>query len=79
MATSQSLKQILTDDEFVIVPSVVDMFSARIADQLSFKALYMSGYGVSSSYLGRADAGPIIYSEMVAWSGTTAQGTSTGR
>ena len=77
MVKSKSLKQILTDGEFVIAPGVFDMFSARIADQLGFKALYMSGYGVSASYLGLADAGLITYSEMVARAGTIAQGIDT--
>lgn len=74
MPTSKSLKQILTAGEFVIAPGVFDMFSARIADQLDFKALYMTGYGVSASYLGLADAGLITYTEMVARAGTIAQG-----
>ncbi|MFT5534530.1 MAG: 2-methylisocitrate lyase-like PEP mutase family enzyme [Burkholderiaceae bacterium] len=76
MTNNTSLKQILTDGEFVIAPGVFDMFSARIADQLDFKALYMTGYGVSASYLGLADAGLITYTEMVARAGTIAQGIS---
>ena len=74
MTNRKSLKQTLTDGEFVIAPGVFDMFSARIADQLDFKALYMTGYGVSASYLGLADAGLITYTEMVARAGTIAQG-----
>jgi 2-methylisocitrate lyase-like PEP mutase family enzyme len=59
MTTTTSLKQILAAGQFVSAPGVYDMFSARIADQLDFKALYMTGYGVSGSYLGLADAGLI--------------------
>lgn len=74
MTTKTRLKQILADGHFVSAPGVYDMFSARIADQLDFKALYMTGYGVSGSYLGLADAGLITYTEMVARAGTIAEG-----
>lgn len=76
MTTSSSLKQLLAAGEFISAPGVYDMFSARIADQLDFKALYMTGYGVSGSYLGLADAGLITYTEMVARAGTIADGIS---
>jgi|SRR5450830_526325 len=74
MSTTKSLKQILAAGEFVIAPGVFDMFSARIADQLDFKALYMTGYGVSASYLGVADAGLITYTDMVGRAATIAEG-----
>jgi 2-methylisocitrate lyase-like PEP mutase family enzyme len=74
MSTTQSLKQILAAGEFVIAPGVYDMFSARIADQLDFKALYMTGYGVSGSHLGLADAGLVTYTEMVERAATIADG-----
>jgi 2-methylisocitrate lyase-like PEP mutase family enzyme len=76
MTTTTKLKQILADGHFVGAPGVYDMFSARIADRLDFKALYMTGYGVSASYLGLADAGLITYTEMVARAGTIADGIS---
>jgi 2-methylisocitrate lyase-like PEP mutase family enzyme len=74
MVTTVSLKQILADGEFVIAPGVFDMISARIADQLDFKALYMTGYGVSASYLGVADAGLVTYTDMVGRAATIADG-----
>lgn len=76
MSTTKSLKQILTAGEFVIAPGVFDMFSARIADQFDFKALYMTGYGVSGSYLGVADAGLVTYTDMVGRAVTIAEGIS---
>lgn len=74
MTTQTKLKQILADGQFISAPGVYDMFSARIADTMNFKALYMTGYGVSGSYLGLADAGLITYTEMVARAGTIAEG-----
>ncbi|MER1968900.1 isocitrate lyase/PEP mutase family protein [Castellaniella sp. GW247-6E4] len=76
MSTPASLKKILASGELVVAPGVFDMFSARIADQLDFKALYMSGYGISGSYLGVADAGLISYTEMVGRAAVIAEGIS---
>lgn len=41
------------------------MLSLRIADQLGFEALYMTGFGVSASHLGVPDAGIATYTDMV--------------
>lgn len=74
MNTTQSLRQMLAQGEFVIAPGVYDMFSARIADALDFKALYMTGYGVSGSHLGVPDAGLVTYTDMVGRAATIAEG-----
>ncbi len=60
-----SLAQRLRDDEFVTAPGVYDLVSARVADRIGFKALYMSGYGVAASHLGMPDAGYATYRDMV--------------
>jgi 2-methylisocitrate lyase-like PEP mutase family enzyme len=73
--TKTRLKTVLDGDEFVIAPGVFDMFSARVADRIGFPALYMTGYGVSASYLGVADAGLITYRDMVERARTIADGT----
>lgn len=75
--TKTSLKTVLEGGEFVIAPGVFDMFSARIADRIGFSALYMTGYGVSGSYLGVADAGLVTYRDMVERARTIAGGTVT--
>lgn len=67
----------LAAGEFVVAPGVFEMFSARIADRLGFKALYMTGYGISASHLGVADAGLVTYRDMVERARTIAQGTAT--
>ena len=74
MSTTQSLRQMLAQGEFVIAPGVYDMFSARIADALDFKALYMTGYGVSGSHAGLPDAGLVTYTEMVGRAAAIAEG-----
>jgi len=71
------LKALLAKGEFIVAPGVFEMFSAKIADGLGFKALYMTGYGISASHLGLADAGLVTYRDMVERARTIAQGTKT--
>jgi len=71
------LKALLAKGEFVVAPGVFEMLSARIADRMGFKALYMTGYGISASHLGLADAGLVTYRDMVERARTIAQGTRT--
>src|SRR6185369_1200587 len=75
--TKPSLKTVLESGQFVIAPGVFDMFSAKIADRVGFPALYMTGYGISASHLGLADAGLVTYRDMVERARTIAGGTRT--
>jgi 2-methylisocitrate lyase-like PEP mutase family enzyme len=43
MSSPQRLKELLQAGEFILAPGVFEMFSARIADRMGFKALYMTG------------------------------------
>lgn len=70
-----SLRRTLESGRFVVAPGVFDMFSARLADRADFAALYMTGYGISGSYLGVADAGLVTFRDMVERARTIAQGT----
>lgn len=60
-----NLKQIIDKGEFISAPGVYDPLSARVAESCGAKALYMTGYGVSASLLGKPDAGLVSYREMV--------------
>src|SRR5258706_1201262 len=71
------LRSLLAKKDFIVAPGVFEMLSAKIADGLGFKALYMTGYGISSSHLGLADAGLVTYRDMVERARTIAQGTKT--
>jgi 2-methylisocitrate lyase-like PEP mutase family enzyme len=71
------LKQLLTAGELILAPGVFEMFSARIADRMGFNALYMTGYGISASYLGQPDAGLVTYTDMTSRARTIAEGTTT--
>jgi 2-methylisocitrate lyase-like PEP mutase family enzyme len=63
--TRFDLRARLKKRELLIAPGIYDGISARIADQIQFEALYMTGYGTVASYLGLPDAGIATYSDMV--------------
>src|SRR5258706_9757754 len=71
------LRSLLAKKDFIVAPGVFEMLSAKIADGLGFKALYMTGYGISSSHLGLADAGLVTYRDMVERARRIAEGTDT--
>ena len=73
---ADELRKMLAAGEFVLAPGVFEMLSAKIADRMGFKALYMTGYGISASHLGLADAGLVTFRDMVERARTIAQGTS---
>lgn len=60
-----SLKARLAAGEFISAPGVFDPLSARLAEAAGASVLYMTGFGVSASLLGRPDAGLVSYREMV--------------
>ena len=60
-----ALKDLITNGSFISAPGVFDPLSARVAEQSGANALYMTGYGVSASLLGKTDAGLVSYREMV--------------
>ena len=59
------LRTLLSEGHFCTVPGVFDGVSAKIADAQGFPALYLTGYGVSASLLGRPDAGYLTMDHMV--------------
>ena len=67
----------IREGRFVVAPGVYDMISARLADRMGFKALYMTGYGVAASLLGLPDAGLATYADLAGRVRTIAGGTRT--
>jgi len=61
----EPLKQQLKGRDLVVAPGIFDMISVKVADAVGFDALYMTGYGVTASYLGLPDAGIATYTDMV--------------
>ena len=64
-AQRRELRKKLEARQAIIAPGVFDMISAKIADAQDFDAIYMTGYGISASYLGLPDAGLASYADMV--------------
>lgn len=60
-----TLKEKLAGDTLIVAPGVYDMISVRLADQMNFDCLYMTGFGTVASYLGEPDAGLATYTDMV--------------
>lgn len=55
----------LDEGEFISAPGVFDPLSARVAESCGARTLYMTGYGVSASLLGKPDDELVSYREMV--------------
>jgi 2-methylisocitrate lyase-like PEP mutase family enzyme len=59
------LKDYLANGQQVLAPGVFDGLSARIAQQAGFEVLYISGFCVAGTLLGRPDVGLVTATEMI--------------
>ena len=60
-----TLKERLTTGPMLVAPGIFDMISLKIADQIGFECLYMTGFGTVASHLGLPDAGLASYGDMI--------------
>jgi len=63
---NRQLKQRLVRRDAMIVPGCANALTARIAEDLGFEALYVTGAGVTNSYLGAPDLSLIDLSQLAA-------------
>lgn len=63
--TTPSLAERLRQPRVLLVPGVYDAFSALVAAQAGFEALYLSGAAVAYTQLGRSDVGLTTATETV--------------
>lgn len=61
---AKTLKEQLESGDFITAPGVFDMISTLIATRMNFPALYVTGYGISASYMGLPDAGLMTFTDM---------------
>lgn len=61
----QSLKPLLARGKCLVAPGVFDLLSTHILNQHGAEATYMTGFGVTASYLGLPDTGLATYTEML--------------
>jgi 2-methylisocitrate lyase-like PEP mutase family enzyme len=57
-------RELLAAGDLILAPGVYDGMSARLVEAAGFPAVYMSGFGVTASLLGRPDIGLLSMSEM---------------
>jgi len=59
------LRELLAGDGIVVAPGAFDAMSARLVEAAGFPAVYLTGFGVTASLLGRPDVGLLTMTEMV--------------
>ena len=51
------LRKLLARQEILVAPGAYDGLSARLVESAGFEAVYVTGYGLSASVLGKPDTG----------------------
>ncbi|MFC1903460.1 oxaloacetate decarboxylase [Chloroflexota bacterium] len=65
MTAPQAFRRLLSEQKIVVAPGCYDCISARVIEKLDFKAVYLTGYGIEASRLGRPDIGLASMVEVV--------------
>lgn len=66
MDNGARLRKILEEDQYLLVVSAYDVLSAKVTEDVGFKAVATSGFSLSASLLGKPDAGLLTFSENLA-------------
>jgi len=61
---NQRLREILLNRETILVPGAANALAARIIEDIGFKAIYVTGAGVTNTFLGLPDIGLISMPEL---------------
>lgn len=64
-AKRDRFRNLLERKSIIVAPGVYDCLGARIVDSIGFDAIYVTGFGTSTSLLGRPDLGFLTLSELV--------------
>jgi carboxyvinyl-carboxyphosphonate phosphorylmutase len=65
MSKRKILKELLEKKEILVAPGAHDVLTAKVIEQVGFKAIYMTGYGQAASSLGKPDVGLLTMTEML--------------
>lgn len=65
MSYGKALRSRIQSDDILVAPGVHDPLSARIAEQVGFGSMAMTGNGTSLSRIGRPDVGVMTLTELV--------------
>ena len=63
---AKCLRELLSRPGIIRAPGAYDAWSARLVEKAGFPAVYLTGYGVSASLIGRPDIGLVSMGEMAA-------------
>jgi len=61
---NRQLREMLSKREPVLVPGAANALTARIIEDIGFKAIYVTGAGVTNTFLGLPDIGLISMTEL---------------
>ncbi|RAH98867.1 carboxyvinyl-carboxyphosphonate phosphorylmutase [Acuticoccus sediminis] len=61
---ARSLKQAVAERRALLVPGVMNALAARVADDMGFEALYVTGAGVTNAYLGLPDVAFLTLTQL---------------
>jgi len=65
MRKTTVLRELIKNEDIVVLPGVYDCLSAKLAEEAGFKAVLLTGAGISASLLGYPDFGLISMSEVL--------------
>ncbi len=63
---NQRLRDLLRQRKAVLLPGAANALSARVIEDLGFQAIYVTGAGITNTFLGMPDIGLITLSELAA-------------
>lgn len=66
MKKSTELKKMILERKALVVPGAYDVMSAKLIEKYDFKAIQVSGFGLSATYLGLPDMGFISFGDILA-------------
>src|SRR5258707_12537022 len=61
---NRRLREILSKREAILLPGAANALTARIIEDIGFKAIYVTGAGVTNTFLGVPDIGLISLTEL---------------
>lgn len=67
MKKSTELKKMILEKKALVVPGAHDVMSAKLIEEYGFKAIQVSGFGLSATYLGLPDMGFIGFGDVLAF------------
>jgi 2-methylisocitrate lyase-like PEP mutase family enzyme len=73
LSAARRLRELLSRAEPVLAPGAYDALTAKIVEWAGFEAVYMTGFGVAASVLGKPDLGLISLTEAATHAGNMAK------